>query len=307
MIDGTSIQLPDTTSAEGLDGYMESKCLARSRGPAWQGVRASLFLAPRRGDTTTPAVNEPLLQWTASGEVEIEERENDGPWIKSIVRQGSFFLISSSGPYDCRWRVLSQEPFEHMAVLLDVPLLQAAFEEMFGAADALKARLRDVSGFYDERLNSLMVQLLAELKRRKASALAVQGLARVVAVHLARNYSEVIDRPHPGNFSLPGFKLRRIIDWMAENYADDFGLDHLAQQAGVSKFHFHRLFKNAVGVPPSEHHMNLRLQAARQLLRETTKSVMDVALEVGYRNPSYFAQVFKKDVGQSPSEYRRQA
>jgi len=296
--------IPDATSAEGFDSYIGGKRLAVSRGPAWRGIRASVYVAPPSGATRTPAVNEPLLQWTISGEVEVEEREDNGPWVRSLIEKNSLFLTSTSGPYECRWKTLSEEPFEYMMVLVRLPLLQRAFEEVFGA-DAPRAQLRDVSGFYDETLSALMVQLRNELKKRKASPLAVQGLAQVIAAHLAQNYAQVIEKPHNGSPSLPGYKLRQVTDWMAEHFVEDFNLDQLASRAGLSKFHFHRLFKSAVGVSPSSYHTNLRMDAARRLLRETKKSITDIAFEVGYSNSSYFAQVFRKEAGLSPSDYRR--
>ena len=95
-------------------------------------------------------------------------------------------------------------------------------------------------------------------------------------------------------------------DWMAENFAEEFNLDQLAAQAGLSKFHFHRLFKSAVGVSPSRYLLTLRMDEARRLLRETKKSVVEIALDVGYTNPSHFAQLFRRETGLSPSDYRRQ-
>ena len=88
--------------------------------------------------------------------------------------------------------------------------------------------------------------------------------------------------------------------------AEHLNLDRLAALAGLSKFHFHRLFEGATGVSPARYQINLRINPARQLLRETKKSVVDVALDVGYTNPSHFAQLFRKETGLTPSEYRRQ-
>ena len=48
------------------------------------------------------------------------------------------------------------------------------------------------------------------------------------------------------------------------------------------------------------------MEAARRLLRETKKSVITIAIEVGYSNPSHFAQLFRKQSGLSPTDYRRQ-
>jgi AraC family transcriptional regulator len=93
---------------------------------------------------------------------------------------------------------------------------------------------------------------------------------------------------------------------MAEHVAEEFNLDRLAAQAGLSKFYFNRLFKTAMGVSPSRHQINLRMDEARRLLRETKRSVVEIALDVGYANPSHFAQLFRRETGLAPSDYRRQ-
>ena len=76
--------------------------------------------------------------------------------------------------------------------------------------------------------------------------------------------------------------------------------------AGESNAPQHRLFKCAIGVSPSRYQINLRMDAARRLLRETKKSVLPVDLDVGYANPSHFAQLFRRETGLCPSDYRRQ-
>jgi AraC family transcriptional regulator len=122
---------------------------------------------------------------------------------------------------------------------------------------------------------------------------------------LARNYAAVEASPKGGR-SLPGYKLWQITDWIVANVAADLDLDQFAAQSGLSKFHFHRLFKRALGVSPAHYQLNLRMHEARRLLRETNKSVLDVALDVGYTNPSHFAKIFRRETGLAPSDYRRQ-
>ena len=252
-----------------------------------------------------PSVSEPFLAWTTSGEVDFQERENEQPWITHRIRKGSFFLTSGGAPYDVRWKAVTSEPFETMLVFVELPILQRALEEVFGA-DAVHAQLRDASAFNDESLNSLLGLLREELVRQQASPLFVQGIAQTIAIHLARNYGETVEEARSSSPSLPGYKLQQITDWMGEHVAEDFSLDRLAAQAGLSKFHFERLFKNALGVSPSRYQINLRMNLARRLLRETKQSIVDVALEVGYTNPSHFAQLFRREIGLSPSDYRRQ-
>ena len=151
-----------------------------------------------------------------------------------------------------------------------------------------------------------MERVHEELLRRKASPLYLQGIAQAIAIHLARNYAETVKESRSGSPSLPGFRLRQITDWMAENVSEEFNLDRLAARAGLSKFYFNRLFKTAMGMSPSRYHINLRMDEAKRQLRETKKSIVTVALDVGYANPSHFAQLFRPETCLSPSDYRRQ-
>lgn len=301
------MSIPETTSAEAFERYVGGKCLAAGHGEAWRDIKAWIVALPPVADTLyLPSVSEPFLAWTISGEVDFQERENEQqPWITHRIKRGSFFLTSGGAPYNVRWKAVTSEPFESMAVFIELPLLQLALEEVFGA-DAAHARLRDDSAFIDDILDSLMERLRDELLLRQASPLFVQGIAQLIAIHLARNYGVTDEESRRGSPSLPGFKVQQITDWIAEHVAEDFDLAQLAAQAGLSKFHFQRLFKSAVGVSPSRYHINLRMNLARQLLRETKKSIVDVALDVGYANPGHFSQLFRRETGLSPSDYRRQ-
>jgi AraC family transcriptional regulator len=300
------MSVPETTSAEAFWRYAGGKCLFESRGEAWRDIKAWITALPPVVETLhLPSVSEPFLAWTISGEVDFQEREDGQPWITNRIKKGSFFLTTGGAPYDVRWRAVTPEPFETMLVFIELPVIERALEEVFGV-DAPHARLRDASAFNDEALNSLLGLLREELMRGQASPLFVQALAQMIAIHLARSYGVTDEESHSSSPSLPGHKLRQITNWMSEHAAEEFSLERLAAQAGLSRFHFQRLFKAATGVAPSRYHINLRMEEARRLLRETKMSVIDVALEVGYTDPSHFARLFRRETGLSPSEYRRQ-
>jgi AraC family transcriptional regulator len=298
--------VPDTTSAEALHRYAVGRVVAACKGPAWRDVQVSIMDLPASSEAfTMPAVTEPFLVWTISGEAETQEREHNGPWVVSRVKRGSMFLTAAGAPYDFRYRTLTAEPYAVGLVFLSVPLFNEALQDVFGA-NAGNARLRDMSGFEDPHLVSLLEQLREEAARPKASRMLVRGIAQALAIHLARKYTAVTEAARGETASLPGFKLRRVTDWMAEHLAEEFSLSRLAEQAGMSEFHFNRLFKRATGVPPSQYQIRLRIDAARRLLRETRASVITIANEVGYSNPSHFAQLFRKETGLAPTEYRRE-
>jgi AraC family transcriptional regulator len=86
---------------------------------------------------------------------------------------------------------------------------------------------------------------------------------------------------------------------------EEFSLSHLAQEVGMSEFHFSRLFKKATGLSPSRFFIKRRLAKAQQLLLETDMSIIEIGMSVGYSSPSHFAQVFRQEIGMTPSEYRR--
>ncbi len=298
--------VPHTTSAEALDRYAMGRRIVVGQGPAWQDIRLSVMALPPVSDIfTMPAVTEPFIAWTSSGEAEAQEREHNGPWITSHLKKGSLFLTTGGAPYEFRFRTLTAEPFEVTLVLLSLPLFNEALAEVFGK-EAARARVRDLSGFEDPALTSLLRRLSEEATRRLASRLFVRGIAQAIAVHLARNYAVLSEDARGESPSLPGFKLRRITEWMEAHLAEEFSLPRLAAQAGLSEFHFNRLFKRATGVPPSRYQIKLRMDAARRLLRETKKSVITIANDVGYSNPSHFAQLFRKETGLAPTDYRRE-
>lgn len=298
--------VPQTTSAEALDRYALGKSVLVGQGPGWEDVRLVVKALPPTAEAfTMPAVTEPFIAWISSGEAEARERDPGGPWRTMHLKQGSFFLTTGGEPYEFGWRTLSYAPFEVTLVLLSLPLFQQALVEVFGK-HANRTAMRDVSGSEDPALISLLQQLRAEAGRRPASRMFVRGLAQAIGVHLARNYASLATATRSNTPALPGFKLRRITAWMAEHLAEEFSLARLAKQAEMSEFHFNRLFKRATGLPPSQYLIRLRLDAARRLLRETDRSVIEVANEVGYTNPSHFSQLFRKDTGLSPSDYRRE-
>ena len=73
---------------------------------------------------------------------------------------------------------------------------------------------------------------------------------------------------------------------MAQHIAEDLNLDQLAGQVGLSKFHFARLFKRAMGFSLSHYNIDLRMNEARRLLREKKKSIIGRQWQIQCRQPT---------------------
>ncbi|MEQ9815508.1 MAG: AraC family transcriptional regulator [Azospirillaceae bacterium] len=98
---------------------------------------------------------------------------------------------------------------------------------------------------------------------------------------------------------------RRCLELMHARLAEDINLDDLAAEARLSPFHFARMFKQSLGVPPRVYLTRLRVEKACELLEQTDLSVTEIALEVGYSSNQVLARVFLKHMRVSPSGYRR--
>ena len=81
------------------------------------------------------------------------------------------------------------------------------------------------------------------------------------------------------------------------------GLEDLAQRLGVSKAHLSRTFLNKTGLTPGKYILRVKIEYAKLLLQDEDASISYVAEASGFANANYFAKVFRRETGMSPSEY----
>jgi AraC-like DNA-binding protein len=98
--------------------------------------------------------------------------------------------------------------------------------------------------------------------------------------------------------------LRRARDHVDRCYADPLDLDTLAKLAGVSKYHFLRLFSAAYGLTPAAYLSQRRVERAQDLLRATNLTVTEVCHAVGYSSLGSFSARFHEIVGETPKEFQ---
>ncbi|WP_122518978.1 MULTISPECIES: AraC family transcriptional regulator [Pannonibacter] len=98
---------------------------------------------------------------------------------------------------------------------------------------------------------------------------------------------------------------RRCLELMHARLSEDISLDELAAEARLSPFHFARMFKQSVGVPPRVYLTRLRMEKACELLETTDLPVTQIAQEVGYSSNQVLARIFIKHQRMSPTDYRR--
>lgn len=99
--------------------------------------------------------------------------------------------------------------------------------------------------------------------------------------------------------------IDQAIHFIRSNVGKDISLNMLAEIANLSPFYFAHSFKEQTGFAPMEYVINTRIEHAKVLLACTSKSVAEIAYEVGYSSSSSFINIFVKKTGLSPKQYRK--
>ncbi|WHN65436.1 GyrI-like domain-containing protein [Cysteiniphilum sp. QT6929] len=102
-------------------------------------------------------------------------------------------------------------------------------------------------------------------------------------------------------------KLQKVITYIAKHLDEKLSLDQLSDIACISKYHFHRLFTAHVGLSVQQYIRWLRLKrAAHQLIVESDKSIINIAIDAGFESHESFTRAFKQTSGISPKAFRMQ-
>lgn len=147
--------------------------------------------------------------------------------------------------------------------------------------------------------------MLTEIENKKTGyELICQDLMEILIVLLGRqtNFSTMLTPVSKKTTRLCG-SAKRYID---SHYQENVTLDQLAEICHVSKYHLAHVFTEEYGVSPINYLISKRISEAEHLLNTTDFSLSLISNTTGFSSPSYFAQIFKKQKGISPTEFRKQ-
>lgn len=145
-------------------------------------------------------------------------------------------------------------------------------------------------------IQNLLLQLIAESNQIKTVS-STNGLLLYILYMLGKQVN---------NSSTTNDYLQNAITYITANYTKEIHIEELANVCNLSKSHFMYLFKEELGMTPLAYQQTLRIKDAMSALISSRQNVTEIAEQTGYKDPLYFSRVFKKLVGLSPSEYRKQ-
>jgi AraC-like DNA-binding protein len=174
-------------------------------------------------------------------------------------------LVETIGDHDAIWSVGALPPMPELMVLAEL-------------ADAAAARRSEIA---PDEAGLLMAARFVQV----AGGVA----ARKPAIHPARDRRRAVEAAL----------------WLEQHAHQAVDLDAVSQQAGLSPFHFLRLFARVLGVTPHQYLVRCRLRHAARLLADPARSVTDVAFDVGFQDLSNFVRTFRRAAGVSPRTFRK--
>jgi AraC family transcriptional regulator len=299
------VKTPDRTTAAAYPRHLKGQVVADSAALHWPGLFVRRYKFPRVVDRfLVPATPEPLISCQIKGSAVFKERDLGGNWLTHQLQRGTLFVTRSRTPYEVSFSSPVGEELENVQIHVSVDVFLAACRASVSDADPENIDVIDFFG-RDEALAHLCFACAEMLAARvPAKSERVAHLTKLIASCLAEKYTTTAAEKADFRGGLPVRQLRKVEDYVHERLADDISLESLAELAELSPFHFSRVFKQTTGMSPLQFVTRERITRAQQLIRETKRSLIEIGLDVGYKNPSHFAQVFRRVVGVTPTEFR---
>jgi len=136
----------------------------------------------------------------------------------------------------------------------------------------------------------------------------IDSVLTVVAQHLIDHYIQPDQKPVLFNdyAQLPCEKIREAILYMASNLDRNLSVEEIADSVSMSYYHFTRVFKETIGIPPAKFHLQQRIDKSKELLKQQ-QPIIEVANDLGFSSQAHFSNVFSKSVGITPKQFAIQA
>jgi AraC family transcriptional regulator len=262
------------------------------------GVLALLDVQRPAGDMSRPAMADIVLMEDLLG----------GGRVRGDLGGGRFDITSGKGALaiaapDFATTVINDASQQLRSLAFPLAHWRGVVEESSDGRSSLDASLVYGRVFESPAIRSALRDLWALNEDEGAPS---RLLARAAGCEILAELCRMGGAPFaPANGGLAPWAERRCLELIHARYAEDISLDELAAEARLSTFHFARMFRRSVGVPPRAYLTRLRVQKACELLERTDLSMARIALEVGYASHHVLSRVFAQHMRTRPSDYRR--
>jgi AraC family transcriptional regulator len=290
----------------GVEKYGPSGLLASSADRGWSGLSAELR-AHEGGVIAWKNTQEDIeICVDVRGSGSVVTRRGGGFTDRTVAERGTIWVSPAGLQEEC---IDISDP---LSGVLHIYLPPKHFSPDSLGVDLGKsalASLRYETSFHDPLLAEIAYAIMSELQAQtSAGRLLAETLASSLAARLVQNQL-TRSRPQPlpcvGREGLDRRRLARVLDHIEANLEGDLAVDALASIACLSRFHFARAFKAAVGRSPHRYVSAKRLERAKTLLARSDRPLVDIALALDFSCQANFTRAFRQSTGRTPGQYRR--
>jgi AraC family transcriptional regulator len=272
-----------------------------SAGRSWEGVHINEFGAVHL-DELLSAARDHVKIGLCIGTSPSIRREACGKTFTSPSRVGEFSILPAGRK--SRWHGLAPA---HLDIRLDsrrmdelATELRRAGERRFEFVDAPRMRdpiVEHIGAFFRTELNRAS---------HPAQDILIESLALALCAHMLRSYTNATGVQDRSTGTVDVAAVRRAIAYIEDHPDRAISLQELAEAAGLSRFHFGRVFKRHLGVSPAKYVERVRIEQSKLLIAGAQMSLANIAQAVGFADQSHFTRRFRAHVGCTPAHFARE-
>ena len=287
-----SLIIPDQ-----LPTWVPGRLTVRSPDEGWQGVSVRGYRYDG-SDVEVPPMRDYMIVAYRRGMTPMRRRF-DSRWSEVSLGPGDVSLLTRAAPSHWVW----PQDIEVVHVYLTADELAATCQQMCGR-EARDIELHDTLQANDPAMHRTAMALAAEAARGgTGSSLLIESLACQLSIYILRRHAEVQFREAPAG-GLSALQRQLVDDYVNAHLDENISLNDLAGALALSRYHFARGFREAMGMTPHEFVLRRRVARAQALLRRTRTPLHEIAAMCGFADQSHMTRVFKKQLGMTPGKYR---
>lgn len=265
----------------------------------WRSLLLRRFTYRDQLDVVTiPPVAEQLISLMTRGSSIVESRAS-GRWASARTVSGTLSMTAPNRPAHLRWRAVSPEPIESLELHLPAGTTVRLVEELWDR-DIGQVAMPDELATTDPVLEQTMLGLLRAAEAG-APDLYAETAVEFLTVHTLVQHGRLPTPRTRGDDA----RVRRARTFLRENLSRSLSLAEIAAEAGLSRYHFLRVFQSQTGETPHRYLTRLRIERARHELEHGPATITEIANRCGFASSASFATTFRQQTGSSPSAYRR--
>jgi AraC family transcriptional regulator len=215
---------------------------------------------------------------------------------------GSFLLLPAGS--NSRW-IISQRPTQILELAVSAERLARIAHNGDDERPAA-VPLPMMIGQQDVVIESIGRACLFELlSPTRGTQMLLESYGIGLAVHLLRKYGEQQVEGVRDECAMSPFRLKRVLDFIEHNLEENLTMRDLAEEAGLSLYHFTRCFKQDTGYTPYRYIIERRIAKAKELISSSDMPLAQVALASGFGSQANFTSMFHRLVGMPPGVWRK--